>query len=618
MQPSSAAARGVATPDLDTLLANALATIERSGLDPIPLINLAEDLGSRRRHADVATLYERWLARTRSPVRHVICFNLGVARTSLDDLAAAERAYRDSIAESPEFPQAWFNLGSVLERLGRPEEALSTWQSMLDRTIVEPSRSLELYLLVRNNLGRLLEEQREFERAEQHLRASLAADPEQPKAIQHWVHLRQKQCRWPVLADLTAPTPGALQSATSPLAMLSASDDPGLQLASAARFVKQRMDVREPALAPPGGYAHARLRLGFLSSDLCMHAVGLLTVELLELLDRERFEVFGFCWTREDGTPLRERIKRALEHFVPIGGLDDGTAAQQIRAREIDILIDLHGITSGARPEILARRPAPVQVTYLGFPGPTALPCVDYMVVDRYLVPDAERPFYLETPLYLPDVFQCSDRQRPIGPLPTRAQCELPDDAFVFCSFNNNYKFNPEMFEAWLRILARVPGSVLWLLADNRWARAELEQQSRARGIAPERLRFAPRVAPPDYLARYTAADLFLDTYPFNGGTTANDALWMGLPVLTRSGRTFASRMAGSLLHALELPELITTSTAEYEERAVEIASDPERARRLKSQLAAAREGSRLFDMPRFVRSFEDALRGVARVPTPR
>jgi predicted O-linked N-acetylglucosamine transferase (SPINDLY family) len=613
MQPSQSAA-----PDLDALLADALARIDRSGIDAIPLIDIADRLGTGRRHADVATLYERWLARSSSPFRHVICFNLGVTRTSLDDLAAAERAYRDSIAQSPAFPQSWFNLGSVLERQGRREEAVAAWQMMLDRSIVDPVASRDLYLLTQNSLGRLCEELRDYARAEEHLRASLAAEPDQPKAIQHWVHLRQKQCEWPVYAELGAPTAGELLRATSPLAMLSASDDPGLQLASAVHFVKQRIDVREPALAPAGGYAHPRLRLGFLSSDLCMHAVGLLTVELFELIDRQRFEVFAFCWTREDGSELRARIRRAIEHFVPIGGVDDRTAAQHIRACEIDVLIDLHGITSGARPEILAHRPAPVQLTYLGFPGPTALPCIDHMIVDRYLVPDEERPFYAETPLYLPEGFQCSDRQRPVGALPTRAQLDLPEDAFVFCCFNNNYKFNVEMFDVWMRILARVPGSVLWLLADNRWSQANLTREAERRGIAPERLRFAGRVAPPDYLARYTAADLFLDCYPFNGGTTANDALWMGLPVLTRSGRTFASRMAGSLLHGVGLPELITTSAAEYEERAVELAGQPGFSQRMRAHLAAARQSSRLFDMPRFVRSFEAALRSVARGPTPR
>jgi predicted O-linked N-acetylglucosamine transferase (SPINDLY family) len=372
------------------------------------------------------------------------------------------------------------------------------------------------------------------------------------------------------------------------------------------------VNLRVPALAPGSGYRHAKLRIGFLSSDFCLHAVSLLTVELLELLDRERFELYGFCWSREDGSALRARVIKAFDRFVRIAGQDDATAAQLIREHEIDIVVDLQGITSGARPDILSWRPAPVQITYLGFPGPTGHPGIDYVIADHYLIPDAEKPFYTETPLYLP-VFQCSDRQRPVAALPSRQDCGLPEDAFVFCCFNNNYKFTPEMFGAWMRILVQTPGSVLWLLADNPWSKREVLARAAEHGVDPARLLFAPRVAPEQYLARYTAADLFLDAYPFNGGTTANDALWMGLPVLTRSGRTFASRMAGSLLTALDLPELITDTLAGYESRAVQIARDPALHAALRARLVAGRETSALFDMPRFVRDFGDALERIAR-----
>ena len=467
--------------------------------------------------------------------------------------------------------------------------------------------------MVLNSLGRLLEQLRELERAEAVLRTSLRLDPQQPKVIQHWVHLRQKQCKWPVYAALEGVSHADLVRATSPLALLAAGEDPGLQLAAAVRFARERVEVRVPALAPAGGYAHARLRVGFLSSDFCMHPVALLTVELFELLDRARFELHGFCWSREDGSETRARIRRAFEHFETIGALDDARAALLIREREIDVLIDLQGLTAGARPDILAQRPAPVQISYLGFPGPTSLPGVDHVIADRYVIPESERPFYSETPLYLPDVFQCSDRQRPVAPTPTRAECGLPEDALVFCCFNNNYKFTPEMLSSWVRILQRVPNGVLWLLGDNAWAQDNLLAEAQRFGLARERVIFAGRVSPPAYLARYRVADVFLDTYPFNGGTTANDALWMGLPVLTRSGRTFASRMAGSLLRGLGLPELIATSQADYEQRAVELATRPGLLPALKQRLACARESAVLFDMPRFVRAFEELLASAAR-----
>jgi predicted O-linked N-acetylglucosamine transferase (SPINDLY family) len=339
-----------------------------------------------------------------------------------------------------------------------------------------------------------------------------------------------------------------------------------------------------------------------------MHAVSLLTVELFELFDKSRFELYGFCWSREDGSEVRARIKSALDHFVPIGGLDDATAARLIRQHEIDALIDLQGLTSGARPDIIAARPAPVQMTYLGFPGPTGMPSIDHVFADRYLIPDSQRPLYSEVPLYLPGVYQCSDRKRPVGARPSRAACGLPEQGVVFCCFNNNYKFTPEMFATWMRILARVPGSVLWLLADNPWARENLLGRAAEAGIDPSRLVFGARLAPPDYLARYAVADLFLDCFPFNAGTTANDALFMGLPVLTLSGRAFASRMAGALLTALGVPELISHTLSDYEERAVALGSDPAALTALRSKVESARTTSPLFDMPRFVTAFCDVI----------
>ncbi|MBC3956883.1 O-linked N-acetylglucosamine transferase, SPINDLY family protein [Pseudomonas triticifolii] len=603
------------SPDLDEVLAIALQLSEQVALQPMQLLSAADRLNSAGRLADVVTLYQCWLSHCQSSVSYIIQFNLGATLSQLGCVAEAERAFRAAIAQSPEFAQAWFNLGTTLERQGKPQEALATWQSMLDDNRVDAQQSRELYLMVCNNLGRLLEETRQLQAAEAILRTSLEVDPVQPKVIQHWVHLRQKQCVWPVYAPPAGLTQGDLLKASSPLALLAGSDDPGLQAAAAAHFVKERVNVRVPALAPAQGYAHQKLRVGFLSSDFCLHAVSLLTVELFELIDRERFDVYGFCWSREDGSPLRARVVKAMDHFVRIGGMDDATAAQCIRDHEIDILIDLHGLTSGARANIPAYRPAPVQMTYLGFPGSTGLPCIDYVIADRYLIPDSVMPYYSETPLYLAQIYQCSDRQRPVSALPTRAQCGLPEDRFVFCSFNNNYKFNEEVFDCWMRILQRTPDSVLWLLADNPWAQNNLCARAQQQGVDPARLLFAPRVAPADYLARYSAADLFLDAYPFNAGTTANDALWMGLPVLTRSGRTFASRMAGSLLTSLQLPELITTTLEDYEQRAVELATQPGLLPGLKNRLQHNRAQSPLFDTPRFVRDFEDAISRVALRP---
>lgn len=594
---------------LDALYSEALEHIGHGALEPMKLLGVAEQLGSSGRQQDAVKLYQYWLSNCSSQVNYVVMFNMGVAMTQMGDLQGAEKAYRDAIFQKPDFIQAWFNLGSALEQQGRADNALVIWQSMLDHPLVGPELNTDMYVMVLNSMGRLLEENRRYDEAEAKMHASLVTQPQQSKVIQHWVHLRQKQCKWPAYAEIPGLSYGEMLKATSPLAMLAVSGDPGLQLAASTRFIRERVNLRVPALAPAQGYKHDRIRIGFLSSDLSMHAVSQLTVELFELLDRADFEVYGFCWSKEDGTQFRSRVVKAFDHFVRIAGLDDGAAAQAILSHEIDVLVDLHGLTSGARPNILSYRAAPVQVTYLGFAGTIGHPCVDYVVADRFLIPDAEAPYYSETPLYLDEVYQCSDRQRPVARLPSRAECGLPEDKFVFCSHNNNYKFNDEVFSCWMRILHAVPESVLWLLEDNQWAQASLRKYAEQHGVEPGRLIFAPRAAPPEYLARFSAADLFLDTYPCNAGATANDVLYMSLPLLTRSGRTFASRMAGSLLTSMGLQELITYDIAEYEKQAIHLASHPKVFAKLKAKVVDARKHSPLFDMPRFVKNFEAAIK---------
>jgi predicted O-linked N-acetylglucosamine transferase (SPINDLY family) len=256
----------------------------------------------------------------------------------------------------------------------------------------------------------------------------------------------------------------------------------------------------------------------------------------------------------------------------------------------------------------LAYRPAPIQITYLGLPATTGFPFIDYVIADDFLIPPAEAQYYSEKPLYMPHIYQVSDRRRQQGPNPTRASCGLPEQGFVFCSFNNSYKYTPEVFDVWLSLLRKVPGSVLWLLADNPWAESNLRKVAESRGFTPDRLVFATRVSPENYLARYLVADLFLDTFPFNAGTTANDCLWMGCPLVTMTGRSFGARMAGALLTAAGLPELITYNLADYEAVALRLANDPARCAQLRTTLGEVREHGVLFDTPAFVRDLETRL----------
>ena len=592
-----------------------LALAGRGALPLMELFGIAALLSAAGRNDEAIALYQLWLRQTPSPLAYAAHFNLAVLLSSVDDVDGAEEAYRTALALKPDFTEAQLNLGSLQERAKQPELALVTWRDALVRIDMARADQVALRVQALNNLGRLLEIRKRYPESEEMLTRSLDLNPQQPNVITHVVHLRQKQCKWPVYLPRAGITVREMIDATSALATLSASDDPATQLAAARRFVKEKVMSTDgiAPMASQDGYVHSRLRIGYLSSDLCSHAVSILTAELFELHDRERVEVYAFSWSNEDGSPLRARVVNAMDHYIRIGGLSDEQAATCIRSHEIDILIDLHGLTLGARPNILSYRPAPVQMTYLGFPGPTALPGVDYVLADEFVLPPELAPHFTEKPLYLPNCFQINDRRRAIGVRPTRAACGLPEDAFVFCSFNNNHKFTPEVFASWMRILHRAPDSVLWLLADSAEVQENLLAAAEAHGIGRARLVFAGRVMPVDYLARFQAADLFLDTLPFNAGTTASDALWAGLPLLTRAGRSFAGRMAGSLLKAVGLPELITYSEEEYENLAVRLAQAPAELAALRQRLADNRDNYPLFDSPRFVRDMEDALLTVAR-----
>jgi predicted O-linked N-acetylglucosamine transferase (SPINDLY family) len=609
MQPA-VIAPAMALPDLGSADAPVAAD---ATLSLAALMDRAAALQAAGQADAAAQLYGRWIAGSGSPLRHVACFNRGTLLSSLQRDAEAEACYLQALDLMPGFAPAQLNLAHLMERRGEVAVALALWGSVFDND----AHSQEHRLHALNNSARLLETQRRYPESEALMRRSLEIKAEQFDVIQHFVHIRQKQCAWPPHEPVGAVTANQLLVGTSLLATMGISDDPAVQLMVAQRFVHEKVP-KPPAVAMhgtvphPGGKRSGRVRIGYLSGDLQMHAVGLLTPELFELHDRSRFEVFGFCWTPESAQPQRLRILKALDHHVRLAGVDDHTAARLIAQAGIDVLVDLQGLTSGARPAILGHRPAPVQVSYLGLPGTSALPGVDWMLADRYVMPPELLPYCTEQPIYLPHCYQVSDRQREVGLPPTRASQALPDDAFVYCSFNNNHKFTAEMFAAWMRILHAVPGSVLWLLADNDTARENLLRQADAHAVARERLVFAPRAAPPDYLARFPLADLMLDTFPFNAGTTASDALWMGLPILTRSGRTYISRMAGSLLHAVGLPDLVTDSLPAYEKLAVDIGSHPLRAASYKRYLAEHGRSSPLFDLPQLVRDIETEFERLA------
>jgi len=436
--------------------------------------------------------------------------------------------------------------------------------------------------------------------------------------LKHYARSRS-WCEWEqfdtwqgrALAQLAAPDAQALP----PFHLLSL---PGISAAQqrdcAERWMHERLGLSADARAAmalefaastrkeeaPG----RRLRLGYLSSDFHQHATALLMVEMLEAHDREHFELHAYSYGADDGQGMRARLQRRFEHFSDITALDDAAAARAIHADGIDILIDLKGFTAGTRSALLSYRAAPLQVSFLGYPGTLGGSLCDYLISDRFITPIDAAADYSEQLACLPHSYQPHGRQATIGPRPMRAAQGLPARGLVLCCFNQSYKFTPEVFDIWCRLLAQTPGSVLWLLGHAQ-AEGNLRAEAMERGIAPQRLVFAPDCAQAEHLARLQLADLVLDTSPYNAHTTASDALWAGVPLLTCAGSTFASRVAGSLLHAVGLPELVTHSLADYAALAADLVNRPQRLRALRRKLARQRMTAPLFDVPAYTHSLE-------------
>lgn len=550
-----------------------------------------------------ARLYQDWIRANegRSPHLFAAWFNTGVALARAGERENAATAYRNAAVLKPDFYPAALNLGLALDALGRPEAALRAWQDAL-----QPDAARTALL---NQRGRLLEDLGRLDEAEAALRASLSTDPDQPDALQHWVHIRQKTCAWPVLPPGAFGLPeGALLRGAGPLGVLALTDDVAVQREVAASWIARKTEPAPARLAPPGGYRHGRIRLGYLSSDFCNHAMAHLIVEILERHDRGRFEVYGYCMSREDGSAIRRRVVAALDHHRVVSALSDEQAARLIRDDEIDVLVDLNGLTAGARVGILRWKPAPVQATYLGFIGPVPLPELDGLFCDDFVVPPEAAPAYAPRPVPIASIYQANDAARAVAPPLSRREAGLPEDRFVFCCFSRHYKVTQEVFETWMAILRRTGDSVLWLAEDNPWSRRAMLARAGRAGVAPERLVFAERCAPEVYMARLGAADLFLDTFPYGAGTVASDAIRAGLPLLTRCGRSYASRMAARLLDALGAGEGIAHDAAGYEDAAVRLASDPGAHAAYKRLFGQAAWAATVGDSGRFVAEYEATL----------
>ena len=561
---------------------------------------LATVVGQRGAFAEALVLFDQALAS--NPDHSIVLYNRGLALQELRRYDEALASYDKAIVHKPDYAEAHNNRGIILREQGRHKESLLSYERA---TAVRPD-----YADAYNNRGNALQSLKRYEEAIACFEKAIALNPDSLFLLGEWLQTRMKICQWSDLERHRAQLVVKIErgaKVSAPFPLLALFDSLSIQH-QAAKIYTQAKFPANPAL--PALAKHTRrdtIRIGYYSADFHDHPVSFLMAGLFEEHDRSRFELFAFSFGTDKHDGMRQRVVAAFDHFIDVRNQSDKDVAQLSRTLGIDVAVDLGGFTAGSRTGIFALRAAPIQVSYIGYLGTMGAGYMDYLIADTTLVPVASQHHYSEKIVYLP-VYQVNDSKRIVSDrVFTRKELGLPETGMVFCCFNSPWKLTPEVFACWMRILLRVDGSVLFLYADNSSVVAHLQQSATLSGVAADRLIFGGHLPMPDYLARYRVADLFLDTAPYNGGATASDALWGGLPVLTCMGESFASRMAASLLNAIRLPELITTSLAEYEALAIELALNPEKLGEIRRNLERNRLTTPLFDTQRFTRHIEAA-----------
>ena len=528
--------------------------------------------------------------------------NAGIVLQELGRAGEAIDLYRRHLERMPAHADACNNMGTALLAEGRSDEALAAFEQALQLKLDFPEAFY--------NLGNVWRERGHLKQAIAAYRNALRLRPDYADAFSQLVYHRAQACEWDDYDADQEKLVGMVRRGVRvpPFYLLSTPASPADQLICAQHWISPIRPPRKAVFDHKPLVVRERIRLGYLSEDFHQHATAQLMAELFEGHDRERFEVVAYSYGPDDHSPMRARLERAFDRFADIHARPHRGAAELIHADKIDILVDLKGYTHHARPAIPAYRPAPVQVSYLGYPATMGADFIDYIIVDAFVVPTSQQPFFSEKLVHLPGSYQVNDRKREVASARTsRMDHGLPSDALVLCSFNNSYKISPVFFDTWMRLLRSVPGSVLWLLEANELVKGNLRSEAEKRGVDCGRLIFAPVVPLAEHLGRHQHADLFLDTLPCNAHTTASDALWAGLPVLTCSGDTFAGRVAGSLLLAIGVPELVTSSLEEYEQMSLALARAPQCLIALRQKLEKNRDACALFDLPKSTGNIEAA-----------
>ena len=564
-------------------------------------LNLGKTLASLNRPEEALKEYEAALALQADWGEALVL--RAHALLGLNRYSEAVTSYDLALATMPHHAEALNHRGIALHHLGQHDEALASYGKAL---ALAPD-----YADAFNNRANALRDLRRYEEAISDFRRVLQLNPDYEYAAGALVGLKMQCCDWGAYHEESARVIANVRAgkrSIAPFTFIGISDSARDQYLCSVICARDRFAAAPVPMRTRGRYRHDRIRVAYVSSDLHEHATAHLMAGLFERHDRARFETTAVSLGPDQPGAMRSRLTAAFGRFIEARQKSDREIAGMLRELEIDIAVDLKGFTQDGRTGIFALRPAPVQVNYLGYPGTMGADYIDYVVADHCIIPAEHHGYYAEKVVYLPDTYQVNDTQRRSSQrTPSHAEAGLPEHGFVFCSFNNSYKITPPFFEAWMLLLREVEGSVLWLLADNAAATHNLRREAAARGVAPERLIFADRVGIEDHLARHRLADLFLDTLPYNAHTTASDALWAGVPVLTLLGTTFAGRVAASLLSAIGLPELVTHSLSEYQALAFKLATDAGMHADIKAKLARNRETHPLFDTDRFRRHIEAA-----------
>jgi protein O-GlcNAc transferase len=570
--------------------------------------------------------------------KHAGAYNsLGVTLGELGQWSAAESSYRQAIECNSQHAGAHRNLGGVLQHTGRYREAEASYRTAIQinqkfddalndlcSLLLEVDRFADaevsglaaikanpLNFRAFNNLAGVYQSQGRLAEAAELYRSASELQPSSTLPRAQWLHQQQHMCDFTEFGCLVGASRqlGIVGDAIPPFIVLTWSDNPEHHLSRARTYCKETFKEAPQALPAKPIERPARLKIGYFSADFHDFPGMYLMAGLLESHDRERFEVYAFSYGPDKDDAMRRRIVAAVDHFIDIREMPTQEVVDLSREHGIDIALHRNGHTKGTRTELFQHRLAPVQISYLGYPGTLGADFIDYLVADPVVIPEEERQYYSEKIIYLPDTYQPNDNTRQIAETnTTRADFGLPEEGFVLCCFNQNYKISPREFDIWMRVLGQVEGSVLWLLKSNRWAEENLKKEAEHRGIDPSRVIFAEKIPHAEHLARHKHADLFVDTFNYNAHTTASDALWSGLPVVTKQGRQFAARVAASLLTAVGLPELITESEEDYERLILELAANPEKLIAIKETLKANLQTEPLFDTHRYARQFETGL----------